>query len=241
MTIIPMRDMKNTVEIERLCLESGGPVFVTKNGYGKLVVMDIDYYEKTMREIYEAKSVNEGLADLRDGKTIDGETAKNKLAEKLRETKEKDELFMKRAIEFSKLAVEHGNEPFGAVLCKNGEIVFESENRIYTEKDPTYHAENGLIRDFVKQTGITNLREYTLYSSCEPCFMCSGALVWTKLGRLVYGASNIDLENVLGKSGCDCSALVFKNSSYAPSVTAGVLREEAKEVLREYFKTRKKG
>lgn len=82
MTIIPMRDMKNTVEIERLCSESGGPVFVTKNGYGKLVVMDIDYYEKTMREIYEAKSVNEGLSDLRNGKTIGGETAKNKLAEK---------------------------------------------------------------------------------------------------------------------------------------------------------------
>ena len=71
--------------------------------------------------------------------------------------------------------------------------------------------------------------------------MCSGALVWTKLGRLVYGASNVDLENILGKSGCDCSALVFENSSYVPSVTAGVLEKEANEVLREYFKTRKKG
>lgn len=241
MTIIPMRDMKNTVEIERLCSEAGGPVFVTKNGYGKLVVMDIDYYEKTMREIYEAKSVNEGLSDLRDGKTIGDETAKNKLKRKLVAPDEKDELFMKRAIELSRLAVEHGNEPFGAVLCKNGEIVFEGENKIYTENDPTYHAENGLIRDFIKQTGITDLREYTLYSSCEPCFMCSGALVWTKLGRLVYGASNVDLENILGKSGCDCSVLVFENSSYVPSVTAGVLEEEAKEVLREYFKTRKKG
>ena len=71
--------------------------------------------------------------------------------------------------------------------------------------------------------------------------MCSGALVWTKLGRLVFGASNDDLENILGKSGCDCSALVFENSSFSPSVTAGVLREAANEVLREYFKTRQKG
>ena len=56
--------------------------------------------------------------------------------------KNNDELFMKRAIELSRLAVEHGNEPFGAVLCKNDEIVFEGENKIYTENDPTYHAEN---------------------------------------------------------------------------------------------------
>ena len=149
--------------------------------------------------------------------------------------KNNDELFMKRAIELSRLAVEHGNEPFGAVLCKNGEIVFEGENKIYTENDPTYHAENGLIRDFIKQTGITDLREYTLYSSCEPCFMCSGALVWTKLGRLVYGASNVDLENILGKKGCNCSEMVFKNSSWQPQVTEGVLRGESLAVLKEYF------
>ena len=48
MTIIPMRDLKDTVEVERRCLEEKGPVFVTKNGYGKLVVMDINYYQKTM-------------------------------------------------------------------------------------------------------------------------------------------------------------------------------------------------
>jgi len=54
MTIIPMRDLKDTVAIEKRCAEAGGPVFVTKNGYGRLVVMDIEYYEKTMAKIYEA-------------------------------------------------------------------------------------------------------------------------------------------------------------------------------------------
>ncbi len=112
-----------------------------------------------------------------------------------------DEMFMKKAIELSKLAVEHGNEPFGAVLVKNGEIVFSNENQIYTRHDPTFHGEAGLIREFCAQTGITDLHEYTLYSSCEPCFMCSGAMVWVKLGRLVYGASNIDLEHILGNTG----------------------------------------
>ena len=104
----------------------------------------------------------------------------------------KDEFFMRRAIALSKSAVAHGNEPFGAVLVKDGEIVFENENQIYTKHDPTYHGEAGLIRDFCAQTGITDLSKYTLYSSCEPCFMCSGAMVWTKLGRLVYAASNDD-------------------------------------------------
>ena len=75
MQIIPMRDLKNTVEVERLCAEENGPVFVTKNGYGRLVVMDIDYYEKTMRKVYEAKTILEGLEDAKSGNTVDGDTA----------------------------------------------------------------------------------------------------------------------------------------------------------------------
>ena len=82
MTIIPMRDLKDTVEIERRCMEEKGPVFVTKNGYGKLVVMDIEYYEQTMRRIYEAKQINEGLSDLANGETVDGDEVKQKLAAK---------------------------------------------------------------------------------------------------------------------------------------------------------------
>ena len=82
MTIIPMRDLKDTVEIERRCAEENGPVFVTKNGYGRLVVMDIDYYERTMSKIYEAKLVGEGLADLKDGKTAEGSAVRKKLGEK---------------------------------------------------------------------------------------------------------------------------------------------------------------
>lgn len=125
---------------------------------------------------------------------------------------EKDLEFMREAIRLSKLAVEHGNEPFGAVLVKDGEIVFSNENQIYTASDPTFHAEAGLLRRFCAETKIADLSEYTLYSSCEPCFMCCGAMVWTKLGRLVYGASDIDLCNLLGEPGAECCKLVFENS-----------------------------
>ena len=75
MQIIPMRDLKNTVEVERRCAEENGPVFVTKNGYGRLVVMDIDYYEKTMRKMYEAKIILDGLEDVKSGNTVDGKSA----------------------------------------------------------------------------------------------------------------------------------------------------------------------
>ena len=82
MKIIPMRDLKNTVEVEKHCVKEQGPVYVTKNGYGRLVVMDIEYYEKTMQKIYEAKAVMEGLKDLKEGNIEEGTDTIRKLKEK---------------------------------------------------------------------------------------------------------------------------------------------------------------
>ena len=75
MQIIPMRDLKNTVEVERRCAEENGPVFITKNGYGRLVVMDIDYYEKIMRKMDEAITILDGLKDVKSGNTVEGDAA----------------------------------------------------------------------------------------------------------------------------------------------------------------------
>ena len=147
-----------------------------------------------------------------------------------------DILFMEEALRLSKAAAQHGNEPFGAVLVKDGAIVYSNENQVHSASDPTFHAEAGLLRRFCAEAGITDLREYTLYSSCEPCFMCSGAMVWTRLGRLVYGASNRDLCAIFGEEGSDCSHLVFSHSDHQPEVTAGVLRQECLEVLQAYFR-----
>ena len=151
-----------------------------------------------------------------------------------------DELFMKEAIRLSESAAEHGNEPFGAVLVRDGQTVYSNENRIFTLHDPSEHAEMGLIRRFCSETGITDLRDYTMYASCEPCFMCSGGLVYARLGRLVFAASNMDLSQVLGKAGCSPSSIVFEYSVWKPQVTSGVLRDEAVDVLRKYFAHHKK-
>ena len=74
MQIIPMRALKDPVDIERRCSEENGPVFVTKNGYGRLVVMDIEYYERTIRKIYEAKMIIEGIEDVKKGRVSDGKS-----------------------------------------------------------------------------------------------------------------------------------------------------------------------
>ena len=72
MNIIPMRDLKDTVRIENLCYETKAPIFVTKNGYGKLVVMDIETFENLLNRAYEAKMLNGGLEDLKNGKVENG-------------------------------------------------------------------------------------------------------------------------------------------------------------------------
>ena len=149
-----------------------------------------------------------------------------------------DIYFMKEALKLAESSLMRGDEPFGAVLVKDGEIVFRGENRINTESDPTYHAETGLIRDFIKETKISDLSEYTLYTTCEPCFMCAGTMVWAKLGRLIYGASNDDLRNIRGKKGFPCSKTVFENSSHSPVVISSVLREECVNILKNYFSKR---
>lgn len=82
MQIIPMRDLKNTVEVERRCAEENGPVYVTKNGYGRLVVMDIEYYERTMRKMYEAQALLAGMEDVAAGRTEDGASVLQNMREK---------------------------------------------------------------------------------------------------------------------------------------------------------------
>ena len=82
MQIIPMRDLKNTVEVERRCAEENGPVYVTKNGYGRLVVMDIEYFERTMRKMYEAQVLIAGMEDVKAGRVVDGDSVLKELRDK---------------------------------------------------------------------------------------------------------------------------------------------------------------
>lgn len=95
-----------------------------------------------------------------------------------------EERFLSLAIEAARESVRRGDEPFGAVLVRDGAVVATGCNGIYTRGDRTAHAERTLVQEYCRSAGVTDLSAYTLYSSCEPCYMCSGALVWAKLGRL---------------------------------------------------------
>ncbi len=107
-----------------------------------------------------------------------------------------DRKFMARAYELADSAVAHGNEPFGALLVKDGQIIFENENSIITTHDQTMHAETGLVSKATPKFDKATLAACTLYTSTEPCVMCCGAIAWAGIPRIVYGVKASQLMAV---------------------------------------------
>jgi tRNA(Arg) A34 adenosine deaminase TadA len=100
---------------------------------------------------------------------------------------ENDLRLLRHAIEVSRRSREHGNHPFGAILVdRDGNVVMEGENIVVTERDCTGHAETNLMRMASKKFDADYLAGCTLYSSAEPCPMCSGAIYWGNVRRVVY-------------------------------------------------------
>ena len=107
-----------------------------------------------------------------------------------------DRLFIRRAYEIARNAISHGNEPFGAILVRNGKILAEFEHAVQTSGDVTKHAETGLISDVCMKLNRTNFRGSTLYSSTEPCTMCCGAIRWAGIDRVVFGVSESQVDRI---------------------------------------------
>lgn len=100
---------------------------------------------------------------------------------------EQDKQMMREAIRLSAESVKSGGGPFGAVIAKDGEIVAGTSNSVTILNDPTAHAEVTCIREACRKLGTFNLSGYKIYTSCEPCPMCLGAIYWAKLRRIYYG------------------------------------------------------
>ncbi len=106
---------------------------------------------------------------------------------------EKDKELLRRTVEIAHNAMEKGNHPFGALLAdKNGNVLMEQGNA-FTEGGSAYHAETLLLLQAARKYSPEELKECTLYSNFEPCCMCTGALYWTNVGRLVFGATEKSL------------------------------------------------
>ncbi|MGE0563563.1 MAG: nucleoside deaminase [Pseudolabrys sp.] len=100
--------------------------------------------------------------------------------------------FMTRAIELSLASVHAGGGPFGAVVVRDGRIIGEGANRVVPSADPTAHAEVVAIRMACEAVGSHVLEGATIYTTCEPCPMCLGAIWWARIGEIVYGNSRRD-------------------------------------------------
>lgn len=107
----------------------------------------------------------------------------------------KEEL-MRRAIKLSEQSVRSGGGPFGAVIAKDGNIIAEGNNRVTLNIDPTAHAEISAIRNACQQLKTFDLSGCEIYTSCEPCPMCLGAIYWAHIDKIYYGCDRKDARNI---------------------------------------------
>ena len=103
---------------------------------------------------------------------------------------------MREAIRLASANVDNGGGPFGAVIARGGEIIATGVNRVTANCDPTAHAEVSAIRAAAQKLGTFNLSGCEIYSSCEPCPMCLGAIYWARLDRLFYGNTKADAARI---------------------------------------------
>ncbi|MBN1252601.1 MAG: nucleoside deaminase [Bacteroidales bacterium] len=104
--------------------------------------------------------------------------------------------FMAEAIRLSKENVENGGGPFGAVIVKDGKIIAKASNSVTKINDPTAHAEINAIREASKVLNSFDLSGCEIYTSCEPCPMCFGAIYWAHLDKIYYGNTKSDAKNI---------------------------------------------
>ncbi len=146
------------------------------------------------------------------------------------------ELNLRNSFELAMRTREKGNHPFGAVLAdESGKIVLEGENNVVTEGDITGHAETNLVREACRKFDDEFLSKCTLYASTEPCPMCSGAIYWSGIRKVVYGLSQDQFySGVLGGVGGDGFRLacedVLSHGEHEVAVIGPMLEEEASKV-----------
>ena len=143
-----------------------------------------------------------------------------------------DEQYMQLALQEAKKAFDSGEVPIGALIVMNNKIIARSHNQVELLTDSTAHAEILSLTTAFNFLSSKYLPEATLYITIEPCLMCSGALYWSKIGKIVYGAD--DEKNGYKRS---CGE---KNPFHPKTqITKGILKEECAQLMKDFFKARR--
>lgn len=144
----------------------------------------------------------------------------------------KDEHFMKQALKEAQRAFDEGEVPVGAVVVVDGKIIARGYNMTEKLNDPTAHAEMIALTSAFSQIGAKYLPDATLYVTVEPCLMCAGAIYWSKVNRIVWGAD--DEKN--GHQRITHPSSPFHQKA---TVTTGVLKEECAQLMKDFFAARR--
>lgn len=152
------------------------------------------------------------------------------------EARDDDERWMRMALEQAAAAQALGEVPVGAVIVRGGALVSTGHNLTHTLQDPSAHAEMVAIRRAAEAIGEWRLLDCTLYVTLEPCAMCSGAIVLARIPRLVFAAH----DPKAGMSGSLANLVQHPRLNHRVQLTTGVLADEAGEVLRAFFRARRR-
>ncbi len=153
-----------------------------------------------------------------------------------RELADADERFMALALRLARRAARMGEVPIGAVIADpTGRVVAATGNRTITNTDPTAHAEMLAMRMAAQALGNYRLGGCTLYVTLEPCPMCAGALVWARIKRVVFGAS----DPKAGALGSVMDIAAQQSLNHRPLVQGGFLADQAAALLKEFFAVRR--
>ena len=143
-----------------------------------------------------------------------------------------EERFMRRALEEAVLAYREGEIPVGAVIVIDNRIIARGHNQVERLRDATAHAEMIALTSAFNHLGSKYIPEATLYVTLEPCVMCAGALYWSKIGRVVFGAA--DEKNGYSRIARDTSPFHPRTT-----LTAGVLAGPCGQLMGDFFRARR--
>lgn len=147
-----------------------------------------------------------------------------------------DEMYMNLAIKEAQKAADMGEIPIGAILVMHNKVIAQAHNMREQWRDATAHAEIIVIQDACKKLNRWRLEEATLYVTLEPCPMCAGAIVNSRINKVVYGCADSKgggVESIF-------NILSNKNLNHVAEVVRGVCEEECAQILKEFFKKRRK-